>query len=365
MTMRIMYYLLLALLVISSCSKSPDKYTLQIDLEETQGKWVKLMALENRNYVTYDSVLVADETPSIMSKSVEGVSTMYLTVEGVQESIQLLIENSHYEISGSIDNPTISTDSKAQNDLNAYNDKLRPITTRMDALVSELRKGPDPANPARSDSLREVYYALHDEQGTIDSIYIVENPTSFASVIALRGTFYTLDTEGLEAALNRLGAPLHQMEEYKYMFGKLERMKAVAIGQPYTDFELPTPDGGSLKVSEVHQGKVMLIDFWASWCGPCRRANPEVVEIYKEYNDKGFQILGVSLDRDAASWKKAIADDNLTWPHISDLKYWNSEGAELYGVPAIPHTVLIDREGKIIAKNLHGDELREAIESLL
>ena len=174
-----------------------------------------------------------------------------------------------------------------------------------------------------------------------------------------------LDSEDLETALTSLDAPLHEMEEYQYMAGKLERMKAVAIGNPYTDFELPTPDGESLKVSEVHKGNVMLIDFWASWCGPCRRANPEVVAIYSEYKEQGFEILGVSLDKDAASWKKAIEDDKLTWPQISDLEFWNSKGAELYGVPAIPHTVLIDREGTIIAKNLHGDELREAIESLL
>jgi len=171
--------------------------------------------------------------------------------------------------------------------------------------------------------------------------------------------------EQLDAALSRLDAPLQQLEEYTYMNGKLERMKAVAIGKKYTDFGLETPEGEMLKVSDVHQGSVLLIDFWASWCGPCRRANPEVVEIYNQYHDQGFEILGVSLDRDSASWVKAIADDQLTWSHISDLKYWNSEGAELYGVPAIPHTVLIDRDGIITAKNLHGDELREAIEALL
>jgi len=171
--------------------------------------------------------------------------------------------------------------------------------------------------------------------------------------------------EELEAALTRLDAPLQKMEEYTYMYGKMERMKAVAIGQSYTDFGLDTPEGEFLKVSDVHQGNVLLIDFWASWCGPCRRANPEVVEIYNTYHDQGFEILGVSLDRDSARWVQAIADDQLTWHHISDLEYWNSEGAVLYGVPAIPHTVLIDRGGIISAKNLHGDELREAIESLL
>jgi peroxiredoxin len=174
-----------------------------------------------------------------------------------------------------------------------------------------------------------------------------------------------LDVEELEAALTRLDAPLHELEEYKHMYEKMEILKSVAIGKQYKDFGLDTPEGELLKISDVHQGNVLLIDFWAAWCGPCRRANPEVVEIYNTYHDQGFEILGVSLDRDSADWVQAIADDQLTWHHISDLKFWDSEGAGLYGVSAIPHTVLIDREGIITAKNLHGDALREAIESLL
>ncbi|MEN8204170.1 MAG: TlpA disulfide reductase family protein, partial [Bacteroidota bacterium] len=347
--MREMFYLLLALVAMSSCSKNPDTYTIRVDLEGSEGKWVKLMAMEDRNYITFDSVLVETSAPSVMSKAVEGINTMYLSVEGEQESLKLLIENRSYDISGSLEDPVISSGSKAQNDLNDYNKKIGPVTGQMAELVAKLRSGD---NATRRDSLLGAYYALNDKKSAIDSAYIAENPSSFASVLALRGTFYMLDIDGLEAALTGLDTPLHQMEEYSYMYGKLERMKAVDIGQSYTDFGLPTPDGGSLKVSDVHKGNVMLIDFWASWCGPCRRANPEVVAIYSDYRDKGFEILGVSLDRDAASWQKAIEDDNLTWPHISDLKYWNSEGAELYGVPAIPHTVLIDREGRIIAKNL-------------
>lgn len=360
--MRKMIYLLLALVALSSCSKTPNAYSIKVNLDGSEGKWVKLMAMEDRSYVTFDSVLVEAEMPAVMSKSVEGVNTMYLSLEDSQGSLQLLIENASYDISGSLDDPKIITDGKAQNDLNAYNEKLGPIQEKMSELVTQLRSGDD---DTKRESLLEAYYALNDEKSALDSMYIVENPSSYASVLALRGSFYMLDTDGLEAALTDLDTPLRQMEEYKYMYGKLERMKAVAIGQLYADFELPTPEGGSLKVSDVHNGNVMLIDFWASWCGPCRRANPEVVAIYSEYHEKGFEILGVSLDRDASSWEKAIADDGLTWPQISDLKYWNSKGAELYGVPAIPHTVLIDREGKIIAKNLHGDELREAIESLL
>jgi len=363
--MRKLIWIILAIITLQACDQHSEMYNIEVNLEGSEGKWIKLMAREDRAYVTHDSVLAEAGTTAVLAKGIEGVNTMYLTVEDIEGSILLLVDNSNYSINGNMYDFTIKTNSKPQGDLNEYNAKIRPITEKIETLVSELRKGPDPENPAKSDSLREVYYALYEQQGAIDSTYIAENPTSFASVLALRNTFYTLDTDQLDAALSRLDAPLHQMEEYSYMFGKLERMKAVAIGQSYTDFGLETPEGELLKVSDVHQGGVLLIDFWASWCGPCRRANPEVVQIYKEYHDQGFDILGVSLDRDSASWVQAIADDKLTWNHISDLKYWNSEGAELYGVPAIPHTVLIDRNGIITAKNLHGDELRKAIESLL
>ncbi len=363
--MRTLILTIMAVAAIQSCNQSQEGYNIQLNLDDSEGKWVRLMALEEKAYVVFDSVMIASETSSEMNGSVEGVNTMYLTVDDRQGSIQLLVENAHYNVSGSLDDPDIETNSKAQNDLNAYDLALKPIADKMSDLVTILRSAQGRENTPAIDNAREEYYKLYDQQDAIDSMYIANNSSSYASVLALRGTFYNLDANQLETALNSLDPTLHQMEEFSYMKGKLERMQAVAIGQPYTDFELATPDGGTLKVSEVHDGNVLLIDFWASWCGPCRTANPELVEIYHEYRDRGFEILGVSLDRDADSWSKGIADDNLTWPQISDLKYWDSEGAELYGVPAIPHAVLINRDGIITAKKLHGDELREAIESLL
>jgi len=363
--MRTFIGVLLTLLALQACKQNKQGYHIEVNLDNAGGKWVKLLQVVDRNYVTYDSVFAEAGTPAVLTRGTGGVQTMYLTLEGDDGSIQMLVDNSNYMVSGSLGDPEITTDSKAQNDLNEYQDIFKPLTARMQELITEIRKGPDPENPAGIDSLREAYYALYDQQDDLDSAYIADNPSSFATVLALRNTFYMLDTEQLEEALTRLDASLQQMEEYKYMYGKLERMKAVAVGMKYTDFGLETPEGEMLSVSDVHQGNVLMIDFWASWCGPCRRANPEVVEIYNHYHDRGFEILGVSLDRDSASWVQAIADDHLAWKHISDLKYWNSEGAVLYGVPAIPHTVLIDRNGIITAKNLHGEELREAIESLL
>jgi thiol-disulfide isomerase/thioredoxin len=124
-----------------------------------------------------------------------------------------------------------------------------------------------------------------------------------------------------------------------------------------------TPDGNPLSLQSL-RGKVVLIDFWASWCGPCRRENPHVVAAYQQYHGKGFDVLGVSLDKTKDRWLAAIEKDGLIWHHVSDLKGWQNAAAQLYGVRSIPHTVLLDREGKIIARGLRGAALTAKLDEL-
>ncbi len=138
-----------------------------------------------------------------------------------------------------------------------------------------------------------------------------------------------------------------------------------SIGALAPELAFPDPDGNIRKLSDL-RGKVVLIDFWASWCGPCRRESPNVRNVYAKYHDKGFEVFSVSLDRDANNWKKAIKDDKLVWPnHVSDLKYWSSEAAAIYGVRSIPSMFLLDREGRIVAKDLRGEALERAVKQLL
>ncbi len=144
---------------------------------------------------------------------------------------------------------------------------------------------------------------------------------------------------------------------------QLAGMRSFIIGGEAPDFGQATPEGKLLKLSDL-RGKVVLIDFWASWCGPCRRENPNVVKLYNTYKDKGFEILGVSLDRDKQRWLDAIAQDGLTWPHVSDLQQWSNAAAQLYGVNSIPHTVLVDKQGRIIARNLRGEALAQKLAEL-
>jgi thiol-disulfide isomerase/thioredoxin len=143
----------------------------------------------------------------------------------------------------------------------------------------------------------------------------------------------------------------------------LQMSASFITGAQAPDFSMNDPEGKPVKLSDF-RGKVLLIDFWASWCGPCRRENPHVVELYNHYNKKGFDILGVSLDRTREPWLAAIEKDGLLWHHVSDLQGWSNSAARLYGVSSIPHTVLLDKEGKILARNLRGEALTAKLREL-
>ena len=143
----------------------------------------------------------------------------------------------------------------------------------------------------------------------------------------------------------------------------VEKIKLTAVGQPAPEISLPNPDGKIVPLSSM-KGKYVLVDFWAKWCGPCRQENPNVVRAYQKYKDKGFTVYGVSLDRSRQDWLQAIEQDKLTWTHVSDLKYWQSEAAKTYNITGIPFSLLLDPNGVIIAKNLRGAALHAKLEEI-
>jgi peroxiredoxin len=197
----------------------------------------------------------------------------------------------------------------------------------------------------------------------LDSLIIANSSSIVPAYILYREYAYKLTADQLEAKIALFSTSLNDLSYIKDLREIVKKKRKVEIGAQAIDFSGVTPQGDTIKLSD-YKGKYVLVDFWASWCGPCRKENPNFVNVYNKFKDKGFNILGVSLDKSKDSWIKAIEKDQLTWKHISDLKFWDSEPAQLYCVRSIPSNVLIDPSGKIIARNLLGEELNKKLEEI-
>ena len=247
--------------------------------------------------------------------------------------------------------------------------QLKPITEKAAALRAEISSTSQAKqnSPEFQNEMQAKYKELQVSQKATLKLYIISNPDSYLSLLALSSLDGpSPDPAELDPLYNSLSDRLKNTETAKVFKKALDDIRPTSIGAIAKDFTEADVNGVPVTLSSF-RGKYVLIDFWASWCGPCRQENPNVVKAYNKYKDKNFTILGVSLDKPEgkSSWLAAIKTDGITWTQVSDLKFWNNEVAALYNIKSIPANFLLDPNGKIIARDLRGDELENKLDEVL
>jgi peroxiredoxin len=305
---------------------------------------------------------------------------MYLlSIETVSDKIPFILENGDIEMTINKDSIGITkvTGTYNNEELNSYKAKGMTIQKKMMKFqkdnTAKMNQAQQTKDTVVMNGLRKEYSKFQEEFITQSDAYVASHPKAFISALIIEGMFNQMapDIAKITKFYNDLDKEVKDTKHGKKIKKQLDELtkpvaavENVGVGTAAPDFSAPSPEGKTVSLKQS-MGKVTVVDFWASWCKPCREENPNMVALYKEFHAKGLNIVGVSLDDDATKWKDAIAKDKLTWTHVSNLKNFEDPIATLYSIKSIPSTFILDASGKIVAKDLRGTELKAKIAELL
>ncbi|WP_072881408.1 TlpA disulfide reductase family protein [Salegentibacter echinorum] len=351
--------LIILLSVIISCAKNnkSEGYTINGALRNLPDSTSVVMYLDMDTVL--DSTIVMNEKFRFKGK-IERPRRVMLRIESTKEGRLFWLENKMIDITGEKGNIQNS-----QIEGSTTQDEAELLLSRKDSIYEKMESLRDMITDANRDSLFLVHEKMIDQEVEINKEFIKDYPNSYESITVLNdGTMQRLGPLETGKLFSLMNDSLRSTKEGKTIADFIKLPASPKVGEQYVDFKQKNMEGQSVKFSEVI-GKYTLLEFWASWCGPCRSSNPELIQLYERYKDNGFTIVGVSLDTNKEKWIKAVQQDGLNWQNLSDLKGFHSKPAEVYGVTAIPENFLIDENGIIIARYLRGNNLEKKLKELL
>lgn len=355
------------LVALAACQQQQSGFTIQgTATGVADGDTVYLQKYDGSNMMKLDSTIVkngAFEFKGTPDSLVESRFVTYMKGDN-RMSAMLFVEDGVIKVTLEPENSKVS--GTPNNDiLQQFSDMFGAISKELNEAYMKSQQD-STLTEVQRDSV-EMALEQKQEEG-LDKVFnlVASSIDKPAGVYLLSSFGSSFDVKKMQPLFDRIPAAYASQPEIVSLKEYVDTAVKTAEGEKYIDFTMNSPEGQPVKLSDiVSKNTYTLIDFWASWCGPCKREMPTVVEAYEKYKGKGFGVVGVSLDNNAESWKQALKDLNMTWPQMSDLKGWQCEGAALYGVRAIPATVLVDQQGTIIARNLRGTALMKKLEELM
>ena len=356
-------------LIFLGCSTPTNEFTIQGSIDLNDGNMVyRIIADANQQPLVIDSTAVMSGS-FIMSGIVDSPDINFFSVQTVQGNFPFVLEPGEIKISMYKDSlmnskalGTISNDAFMK-----YKSETKIFVNSMNGIGRELQQANISRDTLLVADLQDQYKDVQNQIKDYEIRFIENNPDSYVSLLILERFIMTkqISNEDAKPIFDNLTSRIKKSKAGVMLEGALNAPKPPAeVGQIAPDFEGPGPKGQLVKLKN-NLGKITILDFWASWCRPCRVENPNLVRTYNKFKANGLSVVGVSLDKSKSNWIKAIEDDGLQWTHVSNLQYWNDPIAKAYQVRGIPATFILDQNGKIIAKNLRGPALEKKIEELL
>ncbi len=381
---RKLFFALSAAIALTACQKKTVEITGTLE-KPLSGQYLYLSELKADDIVAYDSVLITEEGTFNFKVNIKNPAFCLLTINQRNFMTMLLEPGDKISMTApfdSLNSPSDFQGSPGTELLITYNNKLKKTIDNIMALNKiYVKRVNQPGLPELIDSLDNASQSYLADINAYTKRFIDDNPSSLASLMALyqqvAPDVYVLnpvtDIEYFRKVNESLSAlypendHVIKLQEQVMVYNENQKYAVddfYGTGGVAPELTLPSPQGDTISLSST-RGSVVLLDFWASWCAPCREENPNLVKAWERFHNKGFEIFQVSLDKTKEAWMKGIEDDKLgKWIHVSDLKYWNSSVVPLYRIETIPANFLLDAEGNIISSNLRGDELIQKLEVL-